>query len=102
MLSYFLVQLNHQSDSYFDILSKIYSEHNKGLRPPSDDALVGCLNNILILPGLAPVYLIVDALDECPKPSVVRSPRAKVQILIEELVNTNFEGAHMHHEPTGI
>jgi hypothetical protein len=30
----------------------------------------------------------VDALDECPNPSVVRSPRAKVLSLIEELVKT--------------
>jgi hypothetical protein len=35
---------------------------------------------------MAPVYLIVDALDECPNQSVVRSPRAKVLSLIEELV----------------
>src|SRR6267154_981593 len=90
LLSSFLVQLCHQSDSYFAILSNFYSEHNKGLRPPSDDALAGCLKNLLNLPGLAPVYLIVDALDECPNPSVVRSPRAKVLCLIEELVKTQI------------
>ena len=90
LLSSFLVQLYHQSDSYFDILSKFYSEHDKGSRPPSDDALVGCLKDLLKLPGLAPVYLIVDALDECPKPSVVRSPRAEVLRLIEDLVKTQI------------
>jgi hypothetical protein len=37
-----------------------------GLRPPSDDALAGCLKDLHKLPGLAPVYFIVDALDECP------------------------------------
>ena len=86
LLSSFLVQLYHQSDSYFDILSKFYSDHDKGSRPPSDDALAGCLKELLKLPGLAPVYLIVDGLDECPNPSVVRSPRAEVLTLIEELV----------------
>ena len=86
LLSSFLVQLYHQSDSYFHILSKFYSEHDKGSRTPSDDALAGCLKELLKLPGLAPVYLIVDGLDECPNPSVVRSPRAKVLTLIEELV----------------
>ena len=90
LLSSFLVQLYHQSDSYFDILSKFYSEHDKGSRPPSDDALAGCLTDLLKLPGLAPVYLIIDALDECPKPSVVRSPRAEVLCLIEELVKTQI------------
>jgi hypothetical protein len=88
LLSSFLVQLYHQSDSYFDILSKFYSEHDKGSRPPGDEALVGCLKDLLNLPGLPPVYIIVDALDECPNPSVVRSPRAKVLSLIEELVQT--------------
>ena len=90
LLSSFLVQLCHQSDSYFDILSNFYSEHGKGLRSPSDDALAGCLKDLINLPGQPPVYLIVDALDECPNPSVVRSPRAKVLRLIKELVKTQI------------
>jgi hypothetical protein len=90
LLSSFLFQLCHRSDSYFDILSKFYSDHGKGSRPPSDDALAGCLKDLLKLPGLAPVYLIVDALDECPRPSVVRSPRAEVLNFIEELVKTQI------------
>ena len=90
LLSSFLLQLCHQSDSYFDILSNFYSEYENGLRPPSDDALAECLKDLLKLPGLAPVYLIVDALDECPNPSVVRSPRAKVLRLIEELIETQI------------
>jgi hypothetical protein len=90
LLLSFLVQLYHQSDSYFDILSQFYSEHAMGSRPPSDDALAGCLKDLLNLPGLAPVYLIVDALDECPNPSVVRSPRAEVLSFIEELVTTQI------------
>jgi hypothetical protein len=91
LLSSFLVQLYHQSDPYFDILSSFYSEHDKGSRPPSDDALAGCLKDLLDLPGLAPVYLIVDALDECPKPSVVRSPRAEVLSLLKDLVKTQIK-----------
>jgi hypothetical protein len=86
LLSSLLAQLCYQSDSYCDVLSKFYSEHAKGLRRPSDDALVGCLKDLLKLPGLAPVYLIVDALDECPNIPTLRSPRAKVLCLIEELI----------------
>ena len=91
LLSSFLVQLYHQSDSYFQILSKFYSDHNKGSRPPSDVALAGCLRELLKLPGQAPVYIIVDGLDECPNASVIgspRSPRAEFLSLIEELVKT--------------
>ena len=86
LLSSFLIQLYHQSDSYFEILSKFYSEHDKGLRPPDEKELEECLKELLNHPGLAPVYLIVDALDECPNPSPVRSPRGEVLGLIEELI----------------
>jgi hypothetical protein len=51
---------------------------------------VGCLKNLLELPGLAPVYLIVDALDECLNTSAVPSPRAEVLNLIEELIGLEF------------
>jgi hypothetical protein len=88
LLLSFLDQLCHQSDSYFNILSKFCSERGKGLRHPSDRALAGCLKNLLNLRGLAPVYLIVDALDECPKTSIVRSRRAEVLSFIEDLVTT--------------
>ena len=95
LLSSFLVQLYHQSDSYFEILSKFYSDHDKGSRPPSDGALVRCLMDLLSVPGLAPVYLVVDALDECPNPSVVRSPRAEVLTLIKDLVKTKNPNLRM-------
>ena len=95
LLSSFLVQLYHQSDSYFHILSKFYSDHDNGSHPPSNDALAGCLKELLHLPGLAPFYLIVDALDECPNPSVVRSPRSKVLGFIEELVKTKIQNLRM-------
>jgi hypothetical protein len=84
LLSSLLIQLCHQSDSYSDILFKIYAEHAKGTRHPSDDELARCLTDLLKLPGHAPVYLIIDALDECPNTSAVWPPRAKVLNLIEE------------------
>ncbi len=90
LLSSLLVQLCHQSDSYCDILSKLYSDHAKGLRSPSDDALVGCLKDLLKLPRQAPVYVIVDALDECPESSAVLSPRVEVLNFIKELVKSEI------------
>ena len=90
LLSSILAQLCHQSDSYCDTLSKFYSEHAQGLRDPSDDALAECLMNLLKLPGLAPVYLIVDALDECPSTSAVPSPREEVVNLIYKLTQSEI------------
>jgi hypothetical protein len=90
LLSSLLVQLCHQSDAYYDVLFNFYSEHAKGSRRPSDDALVGCLKDILKLPKQAPMYLIVDALDECPNTPSIRSPRAKVLSFIEGLIKSQF------------
>jgi hypothetical protein len=90
LLSSLMIQLCHQSDSYSDILSKFYSEHANGSRHPSDDALAGCLKDLLELPGHAPVYLFVDALDECPNTSSIPSPRDEVLNLIEELIKSQI------------
>ncbi len=90
LLSSLLVQLCHQSDSYSDILSELYSEHANGSRYPSDDVLAGCLKDLLKLPGHAPVYLVVDALDECPSTSSIPSPRDEVLNLIEELIESEI------------
>jgi hypothetical protein len=90
LLSSLLAQLCHQSDSYCDILSRFYLEHAKGLRRPSDDALAGCLKDLLKLPGLAPVFLIIDALDECPNIPVIPSPRDKVLTFLEELLKSEI------------
>ncbi|KAF8462657.1 hypothetical protein DFH94DRAFT_659177, partial [Russula ochroleuca] len=90
LLSSLLVQLCRQFDSYCDILFEFYSKHDRGLRRPSDDALVECLKDLLKHPGQAPVYLIMDALDECPNTSAIPSPRAEVLNLLEVLVNSQF------------
>jgi hypothetical protein len=36
------------------------------------------------------MYLILDALDECPNTSAIPSPHAKVLSLLEELINSKF------------
>ena len=90
LLSSFLIQLCCQSDSYCDVLSNFYLEHAKGLRHPSDDALVGCLKGLLKLPRQAPAYFVLDALDECPNTSALPSPRAEMLNLFEELIKSRF------------
>ena len=87
LLSSLLVQLCHQSDSYSQILSSFYSEHGNGSQRPGDDDLIQCLKDILNVPGQAPVYLIVDGLDECPNTPDTPSPREKVLMFFEDLVN---------------
>jgi len=90
LLSSVLVQLCHQSDACCDILSQFYLQHNYGSQHPTDDGLVQCLKDVLGLPGQAPVFLILDALDECPNISAMPSAREKVLTLVEELIGLQF------------
>ena len=85
-----LEQLCCQSDSYANLLYKFYLEHNNGYRRPSDEALSRCLKGLLELRGQAPVFLVVDALDECPTTSTRPSSREKVLMLLEDLVNSQL------------
>jgi hypothetical protein len=90
LLSSVLVQLCLQSDRYYEVLSNFYLEHSGGTRQPSDDALVRCLKGIVELPQQAPIFLIVDALDECPNSSALSSPREKVLMLLEDLIDPQY------------
>ena len=90
LLSSLLVQLCHQVDAYHEVLSEFYTEYADGSRDPGNDALTGCLKDLLKLPGQAPVYLVVDALDECPNASTIPSPRAKVLNFMKELIKLEF------------
>ena len=91
LISSLLVQLCHQSDPYYRVLFEFYSQNTEGLRSPSDNDLAERLKDLLRLPGLAPMYLIVDALDECSKTSDIPSPRSQVLNLIEELIKLRFQ-----------
>ena len=95
LLSSVLFQFCDQSDSYYDILSKFDSTHRSGVENPSDDALVRCLEDILKLPGQAPIFLIVDALDECPDISPIPSHREKALKLVERLIQSNIPNLHI-------
>jgi hypothetical protein len=87
-ISSVLVQLSHQSDLYCDILSKFYRDHANGSQDPGDNELLRCLNQTLKLQGQAPIFLIVDGLDECPNTDALLPPREKVLTLLEDLINS--------------
>jgi hypothetical protein len=89
LLSSLLVQLCEQSDSYSAILSDFYVAHGRGSQHASDSELVGCLKDMLKLPGQATVHIVIDALDECLITMGLPSPREKVLGLVEELVGSH-------------
>jgi hypothetical protein len=89
LLSSVLFQLCNQSYPYYAILSTFYSTYGDGARTPSNDELIRCLKELLNLPRQAPVYLIVDALDECPNTSLP-SDRGQVLVLLEDLIDSKL------------
>jgi hypothetical protein len=90
LLSSAIFQLCDQSDSYHNVLSNFYSTHRDGEQSPSDDELAQCLKDVLELPRQAPVYLIIDALDECSDTSAMPSPREKVLKLVVQLIESRL------------
>ena len=95
LLSSLTSQLSVESDSCYNVLFKLYSDNSRGMRKPDVDALKKCLADMLSLPGQGPIYIIVDALDECPNFPGRPSAREKVLDLIEELVDLNLPNVHI-------
>jgi hypothetical protein len=88
-------QLSTRSSPCCEILHNIYKAHEDGTRQPSDETLKGCLKEMLGLPGQGPIYVILDALDECPDSSGVPSPRDEVLQLVKELVDLQLQQLHI-------
>ena len=57
--------------------------------------MINCLKEMLALPGQAPVYIILDALDECPNSSGIPSARKQVLDLLKDLVSLQLPGLHL-------
>jgi hypothetical protein len=95
LLSSLIFQLSAESDSCCNVLSKLYSDNGRGMRKPDIDALKKCLVDMLSLPGQGQIYVIVDALDECPNLSGTPSAREEVLELIGELVDLELPNVHL-------
>ena len=95
LLSSLILQLSAKSDSCYNILSQLYSDNSRGIQKPSISALKKCLKDMLSLAGQGPIYIIVDALDECPNFPGRPSAREKVLDLIEDLVDLELPNVHL-------
>ena len=90
LLSSLLLQLTARSDAFCDILNRLYEERDKGTRQPSESHLVECLMEVLAFPGQGKVYIIVDALDECPDNSGTPTSREKVLEFVGKLLSLSL------------
>ena len=95
LLASLLVQFSARSDDCSDILSRLYSVHEDGLRQPSDQSLQACLKEMLTVGNLGATYVIVDAIDECPTTTGTPSAREKVLDLVTDLVNLRNPNLHL-------
>src|SRR6266699_3197136 len=87
LLSSLIFQLFAKLDSYHDALFKLYSDNGCSMQKLNFNMLKKCLADMLSLPGQGQIYIIVDALDECPNFPGTPSAREDVLELVEEIVN---------------
>ena len=73
LLCSLVYQLAAESDSCYDVLPLLYSDNAGGARKPTSSELTECRRGGLRRPGHGEVYIVVDALDECPDISGVPS-----------------------------
>jgi hypothetical protein len=65
------------------------------MREPDIDALKKCLADMLSLPGQGQIYIIVDAVDECPNFPGTPSAREDVLEFVKEIVNLKLPNVNL-------
>ena len=95
LLSSLLIQLCHESDQFSEILSSLHSTHGNGTRQPSREVLMECLKDMLNVPGQGKLYIVMDALDECPNFPGCPTPREQILKILQELVDLRLRHLHL-------
>jgi len=95
LLCSLVIQLSARSDPYYNVLSSLYLKYDSGAKKPSEGELMGCLKEMVAFPDQPPVYIIIDALDECPDSSGLPSPREQVLDLLKDLVELLLPNLHL-------
>ena len=90
LLKSLIFQLADDCDRCWDVLHHLYAKCRNGFEQPSDAALSECLKEMLKLPGQLPIFIILDAIDECPNTTGSPSPREEVLNLVDDLVGSNY------------
>jgi len=69
--------------------------HEKGSQQPSIGALTKCLGDMINASGDVPIYLVLDAVDECPNTKGIPSSRRQVLDLVEKWVKQDPPRLHL-------
>jgi len=89
LLASLLSQLSHNSDRFRKILYELYKTSGDRFERPKASALEKCLKTMVELPGQPPIFIIVDALDECSGTTGLPSARGEVLDFVENLARYN-------------
>ena len=92
-----LVQLSAYSKPCCGILYRLYSTQGKGMqhRQPSARNLIDCLKEMLVAVAQHPIFIFMDALDECPDLGLP-TPREAVLSLVKDLVCLHVQVPNLH------
>ncbi len=95
LLSSLLMQLGSNSDRCLHVLSLLHMTCRDGSEQPSEESLAQCLQVILHQPEQFPIYIVVDALDECPDTTGCPSARKKVLDFMTVLIGAEHPNLHL-------
>src|SRR6266404_5217767 len=90
-----LIQLSAYSKPCRDIIYRLYSTHGMGAQQPGNAVLTDCLYEMLTVTTQHPLFIIMDALDECPDDTGIPTPREAVLILVKDLVKHHLPNLHI-------
>ena len=89
LLASLLFQLSDDSDHCRNILLELHKTCRDGFERPRDADLAERLNTMVKLLGQLPIFIIMDALDECPSTTGFPSARDEVLKFVKDLVGSN-------------
>ena len=88
LLASLLCQLGDDSERCWEVLHQLYATCHDGSEKPNEVALVNCLKTMLEFVEQVPIFVVMDALDECPIITGTPSAREEVLDLVEDLVES--------------
>ncbi|EMD37961.1 hypothetical protein CERSUDRAFT_72599 [Gelatoporia subvermispora B] len=94
LLSRLLVDMSAESTECTKILWDFYSTHRNGSRRASNTELTQCFEKMLRASSHRSVYIVIDALDECPD-SGNKPPRDRILTLIHDLLGLGLSNVHI-------
>ena len=89
LITSFLIQLSAFSNPCCDIIHQVYSSYGNGARQPTNDILKNCLKQMLTILAERPIFIVMDALDECPE-SGFPTAREEVLVVLNDLVGLHL------------